>query len=259
MNPPPAYSFLGVTVNALTVDGLGGLVESTVGENAKYVIGYHNLHSLYIYHHDPVFRKFYERANYVHVDGMPLVWAGKLLGYPLKRRNRLTSVDWLPPLLKRCAAKDLRIFFLGSKPGIAEKAVEHFVADIPTLRAETHHGYFDTSTGSIENEQVLRTINCYRPHVLFVGMGMPRQERWILENVERLDVNVVWSMGAFMDYFAGTTPTPPRWMGRWGLEWLYRLLSEPKRMWKRYLLESPFALWLLAGELARHGRRVLSK
>jgi N-acetylglucosaminyldiphosphoundecaprenol N-acetyl-beta-D-mannosaminyltransferase len=90
-------------------------------------------------------------------------------------------------------------------------------------------------------------------------MGMPRQERWILENVERLDVNVVWSMGAFMDYFAGTTPTPPRWMGRWGLEWLYRLLSEPKSMWKRYLLEPPFALWLLAGELVRHGRRVLGK
>lgn len=257
---PPAYSFLGVIVNALTVDGLGALVERAVGENGRYVIGYHNLHSLYIYHHDPAFRKFYDRVDYVHIDGMPLVWAGKLLGYPLKRRNRLTSVDWLLPVLERCAANNLRVFFLGSKPGVAEKAVERFVADIPALRAETQHGYFDAGPGSIENEQVLRTINAYRPHVLLVGMGMPRQERWILENVDRLDVNVAWSMGAFMDYFAGVTPTPPRWMGRSGLEWLHRLLSEPGRLWKRYLLEPPFALWLLAGELARRrGRRASSE
>ena len=259
MKNPPAYSFLGITVNALTRDDLSTLVESAVGENGKYTIGYHNLHSLYIYHHDPVFRNFYERADYVHVDGMPLVWAGKLLGYPLKRENRLTSIDFLGPVLAKCSAKNLRIFFLGARPGVAEKAAMRLAADTPDLQVKTHHGYFDATPGSTENEQVLRTINTYRPHVLLVGMGMPRQERWILENVDRLNANTVWSLGAFMDYFAGVTPTPPRWTGGLGLEWLYRFLSEPRRLWKRYLLEPPFVLLLLVYELTRRGPRAAGR
>lgn len=248
---PTAYTFLGVTVHDLTLDGLKALVGEAIDRDEKYVIGHHNLHSLYIYHRDPTFRTFYKRANYVHVDGMPLIWAGKLLGYPLRRENRLTSVDWLGPILTECAAKDLRVFFLGSRPGVAQKAAVHFVVGIPDLQVETHHGYFNADAESLDNGEVLRLINGYRPHVLMVGMGMPRQEHWILENIDRLDVNVAWSLGAFMDYFAGATPTPPRWMGRLGLEWLYRLLSEPKRLWKRYLLEPPFVLWLLIRELVR--------
>lgn len=252
---PPAYSFLGVTVNALTLEDLGDLVEKAVERDEKYIIGNHNLHSVYIYHHDPEFREFYQRTDYIHVDGMPLIWAGKLLGYPLKRANRMTSVDLLAPVLARCAAKDLRVYFLGSRPGVAEKAAAHFVAALPDLQVETHHGYFDSSPGSLENEQVLETISDYQPHILMVGMGMPYQEAWILENLDRLDASTIWNAGAFMDYFAGTIPTPPRWMGRLGLEWLHRLLSEPRRLWKRYLLEPPFILWLLIGELVRRGRR----
>lgn len=252
---PPAYSFLGITVNALTIQGLSVLVEKAVEENEKYVIGNHNLHSVYIYHRDPEFRRFYQQTDYVHVDGMPLVWAGKLLGYPLKRENRMTYVDLLGPVLAECSRKDLRVFFLGSRPGVAEKAAAHFIAGIPDLQVNTHHGYFDSSPGSPENEQVLKAINAYRPHVLMVGMGMPYQEAWILGNLDRLNANTIWNAGAFMDYFADVTPTPPRWMGRLGLEWLHRFLSEPKRLWKRYLLEPPFVLWLLVGELARRGHR----
>lgn len=249
-----AYSFLGVTVYNLTLDGLKALVNKAVERDGKYVIGHHNLHSLYVYHRDPLLRKFYERADYVHVDGMPLVWAGKLLGYPLKRENRLTSVDWLGPVLAECAAKDLRIFFLGSRPGIARAAAAHFAANIPGLQVQTHHGYFDTDAESPENEQVLQLINGYQPHVLMVGMGVPRQERWILKNIDRLEVNIAWSLGGFMDYFAGAIPTPPRWMGRLGLEWLYRLLAEPRRLWRRYVLEPPFVLRLLTSEALRRWR-----
>lgn len=249
---PPAYSLLGVTVHALTRRDLGALIEEAVARDEKYVVGNHNLHSLYLHHHDPAFRKFYERADYVHVDGMPLIWAGKLLGYPLKRENRLTSIDWLGQILAECSARDLRVFFLGSKPGVAERAAAHFASEISGLQIKTHHGYFGAS-GS-ENEQVLREISKYRPHALMVGMGMPRQELWILRNIERIEANTIWNLGAFMDYFADVTPAPPRWMGRLGLEWLHRLLTEPKRLWRRYLLEPPFAFKLLARDLARRWR-----
>ena len=244
-----AYSFLGITVNALQEGGLFALIREAAARNERYVVANHNLHSLYLYHHDPTFRAFYGRADYVHVDGMPLVWAGRLLGYPLGREHRLTSVDWLPGVLERCAAEGMRVYFLGSRPGVPEEAAARFLALAPALRVKTHHGYFDAAPGSGENEEVLREIAEYRPHALMVGMGMPRQERWILQNLDRLQANTVWNLGAFMDYFAGATPTPPRWMARLGFEWLARFASEPRRLWRRFLLEPPFAAALLAREL----------
>ncbi len=250
----PSYNLLGVKVDALTEDGLSALIREAASENKRYLITNHNLHSLYLYHHDSAFRKLYDRAAYVHVDGMPLVWAGRLLGYGLTRENRLTSVDWLPQVLKGCARDGLRVFFLGSKPGVPEKAAARFAEAAPGLQVQTHHGYFDATSGSPENERILRQINEYRPHALMVGMGMPRQERWILENLDRLDANTVWNLGAFMDYAAGAVSTPPRWMARLGFEWLARLAAEPRRLWRRYLLEPPFALVLLARDLAsRYG------
>ena len=185
---------------------------------------------------------------------MPLVWAGRLLGYGLTRENRLTSVDWLPRVLTDCAEEGLRVFFLGSKPGVPEKAAARFLKDAPGLRVQTHHGFFDAGPGSPENERVLRKINAYRPHALMVGMGMPRQERWILENLDRIEANTIWNLGAFMDYAAGAVPTPPRWMARLGLEWLARLAAGPMRLWRRYFLELPYALGLLARDLVhRYG------
>jgi N-acetylglucosaminyldiphosphoundecaprenol N-acetyl-beta-D-mannosaminyltransferase len=243
----PAYNLLGVTVHALTLEDMVVLPETAAERGEKWVVGNHNLHSVYLYHHDADMRRFHDRADYVHVDGMPLIWMGRLLSYPLERRHRHTSIDWLPPLLERCAQKRLRVFFLGSRPGVEEKAAAYFRERVPGLQLAAHHGYFDP--GSPENEAVVRKINEFRPHALMVGMGMPLQERWISDNIHRLRVNAVWDLGAFMDYFAGATPTPPRWMGRLGLEWLHRLLADPRRMWRRYLLEPLFVLRLFVPEL----------
>jgi N-acetylglucosaminyldiphosphoundecaprenol N-acetyl-beta-D-mannosaminyltransferase len=122
----------------------------------------------------------------------------------------------------------------------------------------THHGFFDTTPGSMESVAVLEAIRAFRPHILLVCMGMPRQEYWIQDNWERIHANAVLPMGAALDYWAGVIPTPPRWMGRMGLEWLCRLLSEPRRLWRRYLVE-PWALLVpLAAALLRLMRRLPS-
>lgn len=247
----PSYEFLGVRVDALREADLSALIREAATRDERRLVLNHNLHSLYLYHHDPLFRRLYDRADHVHVDGMPLVWAGRLLGCALTHENRLTSVDWLPSVLKGCAGDGLRVFFLGSKPGVPERAAARFREDAPSLRVKTRHGYFDAAPGSAENEQVLREINEYRPHALMIGMGMPRQERWILENFDRLQANTIWNLGAFMDYAADAVPTPPRWMARLGFEWLARLAAEPGRLWRRYLLEAPFALGLLVRDLAK--------
>ena len=101
----------------------------------------------------------------------------------------------------------------------------------------THHGYFDRTPGSAENDAVLDAISSFRPHVLFVGMGMPVQEVWLQRNGPRLPPCVQFSVGAAFDYEAGVQPVAPRWMGRVGLEWAYRLFRDPRRMFRRYCVE----------------------
>ncbi|MEN9518006.1 MAG: hypothetical protein RLZZ381_594, partial [Cyanobacteriota bacterium] len=109
----------------------------------------------------------------------------------------------------------------------------------------TAHGYF--SSGS-QNQLIIDQINSYQPNILMVGMGMPRQEEWILANIDQLKTNIVLPSGACIDYIAQEVATPPRWMGQVGLEWLYRLATEPKRLWRRYLVEPWFIAKLLIEE-----------
>ena len=244
-----AFSFLGITVNALTMNELHVLINDAVKKEKTCVIGHHNLHSLYIYHHEYKMREFYKRSKFIHIDGMPLIFLGRLLGYPLQRRHRLTYVDWIRPLMREAARQRLRVFFVGSKPGVAAQAEKVLKAEIPELQLQTIHGYFDLTPESKENQEVLESIEAYKPNILVVGMGMPRQEYWILDNLGKLNANIILTAGACMDYVARIVPTPPRWMGQLGLEWLHRLLSEPKRLWRRYLLEPWFVLKLLLREL----------
>lgn len=247
------FSFLGIKVNSFTKSSLIGHVEECV-KKENYLIGYHNLHSLYVFHHDPSMRAFYSRANNVHIDGMPLVWLGNLFGYPLKRENRLTSLDWLEDLFALSEKHQWRIFLLGGKPGVADQAAAIFQDKFPLLQLQTHHGFF--SMEGKENEELVEKINAYQPHLLLVGMGMPRQEKWLMDNLNQLHVNIAWSLGAFMDYYAGVVSTPPRWMGRMGLEWLYRLYSEPTRLWRRYLLEPFFVLKLSLLEYLKRNSKI---
>jgi N-acetylglucosaminyldiphosphoundecaprenol N-acetyl-beta-D-mannosaminyltransferase len=248
------YTFLGVKVNDLTIDDLPKIINKAVINGIKYIIGHHNLHSLYIYHHDETMRKFYKKTNFIHIDGMPIIWLGKLFGYKLNRKHRLTSLDWLPFVLEYCAKQGYKVFFLGSKPGVSHKAADYFVKRIPGLIVETHHGYFDANSNSNENKKIIEKINTFAPHVVMVGMGMPRQERWIYENYKKINANILWSLGAFMDYYAGEIPTPPRWLGRIGLEWAFRLFSEPKRLYSRYLIEPWFIIKLIIKEISNYKR-----
>jgi N-acetylglucosaminyldiphosphoundecaprenol N-acetyl-beta-D-mannosaminyltransferase len=141
-----------------------------------------------------------------------------------------------------------RVFYLGSKPGVAERGAEILQQRFPGLQIATAHGYFDARPDSQENQAVLAEINTYQPHVLMVGMSMPRQEHWVLDNLEQISANAILTAGAAMDYVAGAVPTPPRWAGKWGLEWLFRLVAEPRRLARRYLVEPWFVLRLFLSE-----------
>jgi N-acetylglucosaminyldiphosphoundecaprenol N-acetyl-beta-D-mannosaminyltransferase len=242
---PQTIEILGVKVHPLSILQLNSSIAEAIAHGHKWIIANHNLHSVYIYHHQSKMRDFYAKSKYIHIDGMALIFLGKILGFPLQREQRVTYVDWTNPLMAEAARSGWRIFYLGSKPGIAQQGAAILRSRFAGLQITTAHGYFNADRDSAENIALLAKINDYQPQIVMVGMSMPRQEKWIADNLDRIDTSVILPCGATLDYVAGAIPTPPRWTGQIGLEWLYRLIVEPRRLWRRYLVEPWFLLWLL--------------
>jgi len=252
------YRLLGVDVDAMTNTDLLDVMAEAVAANRRCLMPNHNLHSIYLHHHDSRCAEMYGRSDCIYIDGMPIIFLARVLGLPLRRKHRTTFLDSFEPLVAEMARRNWRLFYLGSKPGVAAKGAEILRKRFPGLQMATHHGYFDARPGGPENQAVIETINAFRPHVLMVGMGMPRQEYWTVENLDAISANAIITAGATMDFFAGEVPVPPRWAGPLGLYGLVRLVNEPARLWKRYLIEPWFVLglflrdlWQIQGEAQR--------
>ena len=245
-NATGTVAFLGLTLQPRSMPEMNELVEQGIRERQKWIIANHNLHSVYLFHSHAKLREFYSQVHWTYLDGMPLVALGRLYGYPLQREQRVTNADWTRPLMELAAGRGWRVFNLGSPKHVAQEAARKLRELYPALQLEVSDGYFDARCGSAENEALVQRINAYRPDLLMVGMGMPRQEFWTQENFARLDAHVILSSnGAAFDYLAGAVPTPPRWSGRIGLEWMFRLVNEPRRLFTRYLIEPWYILLLL--------------
>lgn len=245
-------AFLGLTLQPRSIPEMNKLVEQGIRERKKWIIANHNLHSVYLLHRHSKFKEFYSHAHWTYVDGMPLVALGRLYGYPLQREQRMTHVDWTGPLMELAACHGWRVFNLGSSRQVAEQGAAKLRELHPGLRIEVSDGFFDARRDSAENQALVNRINAYQPDLLIVGMGMPRQEYWTQENFPYLDVRVILSSaGAALEYLAGAAPTPPRWAGRIGLEWMFRLAHEPRRLFSRYLLEPWYILLLLLMDYPR--------
>jgi N-acetylglucosaminyldiphosphoundecaprenol N-acetyl-beta-D-mannosaminyltransferase len=238
------YKLLGVEVNPLDIEGLLDLIRYKIETKERLIIASQNLHSIYTYHKNDSFRLLHQNSV-KRIDGMAIVFFGKMLGYPLERAHRVTWVDLIRPLMQEAKFNKWKVFYLGADEESVSKGVALLRSENSGLEISYRNGFFNASLGSQENENVIEQINHYAPDLLIVGMGMPRQEEWILNVKERLNVSVIMTCGAAIEYVAGTVKTPPRWMGKVGLEWFYRLAENPKRFWFRYLIEPWFILYLL--------------
>ena len=242
MSAPASHRIFGFKITPITTPQILDLISENVEEGTTCIIASQNVHGLYKYFTDDSFRRLHECAC-VRIDGMPLVWLARLHGLQVRREHRAAMIDCFPEFLKRGAEEGWRIFYLGGRPEVAAAGRERLHGVYPGLQFESHHGYFPESPDSAENGAVIERINAFRPHVLMVGMGMGRQERWILDNADRLSANCIWTCGALLEYFAGAVPVAPRWLGQIGLEWAYRFCSNPRRFAWRYLVEP----WLVVG------------
>lgn len=240
-NKHEKLKILGIELDVVTISELNYYVSEIIKDNKREIIANHNLHSLYLLNDDDSLQKFWHKAYLTHIDGMPLIWWGKLLGYEIEKKHRITYLDWIHPLLEVANKNGWKLFYLGAKPGVANLASEKLSNKYPNISFKVHHGYFNTDPDSSDNSYILDLINSFQPNILMVGMGMPRQEKWIIEHFDDLQANVILNCGACFDYIAGEQKVPPRKIGRLGLEWLFRFLSDPKRLFSRYFIE-PFKL-----------------
>jgi N-acetylglucosaminyldiphosphoundecaprenol N-acetyl-beta-D-mannosaminyltransferase len=192
---------------------------------------------------DPDFRRCYQVADLVFADGMPLMWAARLLRRRV--RARVTGVDLMAGLCSLAESRGYRCFLLGATEQTLDKARRALQQRCPSIQiVGSHHGYFDDSG------PVLELVRQARPHFLFVGMGSPRQEVWIAQHRGQLS-GVILPVGGSFEVMAGEKKRAPRWAQRLGLEWTWRLAQDPRRLWKRYLLEDLVFLKLFLRELRK--------
>jgi N-acetylglucosaminyldiphosphoundecaprenol N-acetyl-beta-D-mannosaminyltransferase len=230
-----------------------------IAAGERYLVANHNLHSLALRQIHPELDAFFARADVIEVDSTPLIAWARLLGHPARSFHRCTYLDWRDRFWSRAAQEGWRVFVLAGRPGVADAACARILADHPGLTLASRSGWFDASPGSAENREVVETINRFQPHVLMVGMGMPRQELWVLRNLEALHPSAVFTVGGAFDYEAGVQAAAPRWLGQLGLEWAYRLAKDPQRLFTRYCVEpwslAPLAARDLSQVVVQKGRR----
>jgi N-acetylglucosaminyldiphosphoundecaprenol N-acetyl-beta-D-mannosaminyltransferase len=235
-------NLLGVSLVLYERSTLLQIVAEFVNRQQKSLVLSGNVHAFNLAYENDWLRDFFNRADIVRLDGAGLRLGAKILG--VDTPPRMTWADFAWELAELCETHDFSLFFLGAKPGVAEKAAQRLLACHPRLRfAGIRDGYFDKKKGSLENTAVIQQINATQPDILVVGFGMPLQERWLSENWADLNANVTLTGGAVFDYVSGELQRAPKWMTNYGLEWFGRLLIEPRRLWHRYLIGNPKFLW----------------
>lgn len=202
--------------------------------------------------YDSEFRKIIDNADLVIPDGMAVIYASYILGTPLKQNvgGRLL----LPEMVKKSDETGYRIFLLGgSDPSVLEKAVIKLKSSYPNSNIVGYYSPpFMQEFDKRETEYMLQVINKSKPDILFVCLGTPKQEKWIARNFERIESFVSIGVGIALDMIAGNVSVPPRWISNIGFEWLFRLYQEPKRLYKRYLIDDPkFFLWVIKQRLTK--------
>jgi N-acetylglucosaminyldiphosphoundecaprenol N-acetyl-beta-D-mannosaminyltransferase len=212
-------------------------------QTRQSLVTYLNIHVANSAFINPDLKQILQDSTFTYCDGAGIVVGSRMLGNPLP--TRLTAADWVMDMLRHFAEQNCKVYLLGGEPNVPEKALEMLNRDIPNHTVVgAHHGYI-LKDAALEN-RVIDEINRLEPDILIIGFGTPLQETWLAKNKDRLNVSVLYAIGAVMDFMTGKVSRCPAWMGKNGLEWLYRLWTEPQRLMGRYVIGNPWFLTRIA-------------
>jgi N-acetylglucosaminyldiphosphoundecaprenol N-acetyl-beta-D-mannosaminyltransferase len=236
-----AFQIAGIAVDDLTEDETVAAIDELLVDGEPHYMCVVNAAKVVAASRAEELRRVIMGADIITADGMSVVWASRLLGQPL--RERVTGIDLFERLVEHAARRGLSVYFLGAREPSVTGLVERFTAKHPDLQVA---GYRDGYFKAEETEQVVEEIRGSQASMLFIALGSPDQEYWISENLARTGVRFALGVGGSFDHLSGHARRAPLWMQNSGLEWLYRLLSDPRRLWRRYLIGNPLFIWLVA-------------
>ena len=246
--PPQRANVLGVGISAINMPEALRRCKELIERQGKGYVSVTGVHGVMEAQRDSELRHILNRSFLCTPDGMPTVWVGRLQGHGVMRR--VYGPDLMRDLCQASVARGYRHFLFGGKPGVAEKLQYHLEQRIPGLLiVGTYTPPFRPLT-SAEDDELIEMIRQSRPDIVWVGLSTPKQEYFMARMLPRLQTHLMIGVGAAFDIHAGLLSDAPDWMKVCGLQWLHRLFSEPRRLWRRYLVNNPRFLWNIALQFA---------
>lgn len=238
--------FLGLKFDDLALDEAVARIEQFIKEKKPHMVFTTGAELMVRAQGSETLKEIYLSSDLLTIDSLGVYLAARLLGKPF--REPMSGTQLMFRFLELKANTGYRFYFLGSTEQILRKAIENLEARYPNLNVVGwHHGYFDFKNDS----SVVAGIAEAKPDMLFVAMSTPLKEKFISKNLEKMDVPVALGVGGGVDVAAGCCKLAPRWLSKMGLEWFYRLIQEPGRLWKRYMLTNPVFIWLVLKEFLK--------
>ena len=241
----PRANILGVGISAINMAMALHAIEGWIVRREPHYICVTGVHGVMESQQDAELLHIHNTAGLVTPDGMPLVWLSRLMGF--RDVEQVCGSDLMLAVCDRSVTvtRGYRHFFYGGAPGVAEKLVARLLSRFPGLQVVgIDSPPFRPLTPS-EDQAAVERMNAAQPDVVWVGLSTPKQERWMAAHMGQLNASVLIGAGAAFDFHAGLKRRAPRWMQRTGLEWLFRLMLEPRRLWRRYLINNPWFLGLI--------------
>lgn len=235
---------LNTYVNNVDMAETIALIEQMILSNNKSYVVAVNVDVIMKIEHDLELKKVVDSADIVLVDGKPLIWISKLHGNPVT--SKISGSDLVPLLCETAADRGYSIFIIGGKEGIAQKAKINLEHKHPRINiVGTYAPPFGFEKDEKELDKINTMITAVHPDILIVCFGCPKQEKWIYDNIMKYDAKVSVCAGATVDFLSGNVKRAPKWMSKYGLEWFYRFMQEPKRMFKRYFIDDIKIIFLI--------------